>query len=162
MSTFSAVQAPPKPRLSTPTTKVDYVVTRDPEADEPETLVSNFPNRFPETAREIADLITWPEGWDDYDAPRPSPTSIRRALSWSEELYRDLDARLWIKPHISADDGGEVSFEWWKGRKKLSVYVSPKAIEYVRVEKTGSSPKIEDGPIETTQKRRELWNWLIS
>jgi hypothetical protein len=162
VSTFSPVQAPPKPKVSTPTAKVDYVVTRDPEEGEPETLVSNFPNRFPETAREIADLITWSDGWDDYDAPRPDPTAIRRALSWSEELYRDLSAGLWIKPHISSDDGGEVSFEWWKGRKKLSVYVSPKAIGYIRVEKVGSSPKMEDGLIETPKKRRELWNWLIS
>jgi hypothetical protein len=162
VSTFSAVQALPRPRESTPTTKVDYVVTRDLKGGESEALVSNFPNRFPETERKIAELMTWPEGWDDYDAPRPDPTSVRRARSWAEDLYRDLSAGLWIKPHVSADEGGEVSFEWWKGRKKLTVYISPEAVEYVKVEKVGSSVKMEDGPIETPKERRRLWNWLIS
>ena len=129
---------------------------------EPETLVRNFPNRFPETEAKIDELRNWQDGWDGYDAPKPDPTSIRRARSWAEELYKDLSAGLWIKPHISADDGGEVSFEWWRGRKKLTVYISPKAVEYIKVEKTGSSPKMEDGFIETPKKRRELWNWLIS
>lgn len=162
MSTFSAVQAPPRTKKSTPTTKVDYIVPRGTYGGEPKALVSNFPNQFPETERKIADLMTWPEGWDGYDAPKPDPTSVRHARSWAEKLYRDLSAELWIKPHVSADEGGEVSFEWWKGRKKLTVYVSPEAVEYVKVEKVGSSVKMEDGPIETSEERRRLWNWLIS
>ncbi len=162
MSTLSAVQAPPRPREKTPTTRVDYVVTRDLKESESSALVSNFPNRFPETAREIAALITWPEDWDDDDDPRPNPTSIRRALYWAEDLYRDLSAGLWIKPHVSTDDGGEVSFEWWKGRKKLSVFVSPAAVEYIIVEKLDSSVRMEDGLIETPKERLRLWNWLTS
>lgn len=162
MSTLSAVQGLSKPKESTPTTKVDYVVTRDVKGGEPEALVNNFPNRFPETEKKIFELMTWPEGWDDDEAPRPNPTSVRRARWWAEELYRDLSAGLWINPHISADEGGEVSFEWWKGRRKLSVYVSADAIEYVKVEKVGSSVKMEDGLIKTPQERRHLWYWLIS
>jgi len=162
LSTYSPVAASPKPKESTPTTNVDYVAPKGPHNDTPEALVTNFPNRFPETESKIFELETWPEGWDGYDAPRPDPTSIRRARSWAEDLYRDLSAGLWIKPHISADDCGEVSFEWWKGRKKLSVYVSPRAVEYIRVEKVGSTPKMEDGLIETPKERRKLWNWLIS
>jgi hypothetical protein len=162
VSTLTAVREPSKPREKTPTTNVDYVVTRDPNSGDPEGLISNFPDRFTETAREINDLLTWPEGWDGDDAPRPDPTAIRRALRWAEELYRDLRAGLWIKPHISADDGGEVTFEWWKGRKKLTVYVSPAAVEYVKVEKLGSSVKLEDGLIDPSKKRLALWNWLTS
>lgn len=162
MSTLSAVQAPPKPRAKTPTTNVDYVVTRDPNSGEPEGLISNFPDRFSQTAREISDLLTWPEGWDDDDAPRPNPTSIRRARLWAEELYRDLRAGLWIKPHVSADEGGEVTFEWWKGRKKLTVYVSPTAVEFIKVEKLDTSVRMEDGLIDPPKKRLVLWNWLTS
>lgn len=162
MSTIAVDQMLPKPKKSTPTTKVDYVVTRDAKRDEPDALVNNFPNRFPETEKKIVELSTWPDGWDDDEAPRPDPISVRRARSWAEELYRDLSAGLWIDPHISADEGGEVSFEWWKGRRKLSVYISADAIEYVKVEKADSSVKMEDGFIESLQERRHLWNWLIS
>jgi len=162
MSTFSAVQVTPKPKESTPTTKVDYVVTRGEYSDEPEALVNNFPNRFPELERKIDDLMTWPEGWDGYDAPKPNPASVRHARSWAEALYRDLSSGLWIEPHVSADEDGEVSFEWWKGRKKLTVYVTPKAVEYIKVDKTNSSLEMEDGSIKTPVDRRTLWNWLLS
>lgn len=162
MSTLSAVQTVSRPKELTPTTKIDYVVTRGGSSGKSEALVNNFPNRFPETERKIIELMTWPDGWDDDDVPRPNPTSVRRARSWAEDLYRDLSAGLWIKPHVSADDGGEVSFEWWKGRKKLSVYISPAAVEYIKVEKVDSSVEMEDGLIETLTERRHLWNWLIS
>ncbi len=162
MSTFSAVQAPPRPKYSTPTTKVDYVVTQHSEGGDPETLVTNFPNRFPETARRIVDLMTWPEGWNGYGAPKPNPASVRHARSWAEGLYRDLSAGLWIEPHISADEDGEATFEWWKGRKKLTVYVTSKEVEYITVEKVNSSLEMKDGFIETPEDRRRLWNWLLS
>jgi hypothetical protein len=162
VSTLTATRVQSKPREKTPTTNVDYVVTRGPNSGEPEGLISNFPDRFSETARDIYDLLTWPEGWDDDDAPRPDPTSVRRARSWAEGFYRDLKAGLWIKPHVSADDGGEVTFEWWKGRKKLSVYVSPTAVEYVKVEKLDSSVRVEDGLIDPPKKRLALWHWLTS
>ncbi len=162
MSKFSAVQAPPRPKLSTPTANVDYVVTRQSGDDEPKTLVTNFPNRFPETARRIVDLMTWPEGWNGYDAPKPNPASVRHALLWAEDLYRDLSAGLWIDPHISADEDGEATFEWWKGQKKLTVYVTSKEVEYIKVEKVNSSLEMEDGFIETPKDRRMLWNWLLS
>jgi hypothetical protein len=69
---------------------------------------------------------------------------------------------LWIEPHVSADEDGDVSFEWWKGRKKLTVYVTPKEVEYIKVDKTNSSLEMEDGSIETPVDRRILWNWLLS
>jgi hypothetical protein len=162
LSTLSMFAAPPKPQTSTPTTKVDYVVTRDVKGDEPEALVRNFPNRFPETEKKIFELMTWPEGWDGYDAPKPNPVSVTHARLWAEELYRDLSAGLWIEPHVSADEDGEVSFEWWRGRKKLTVYVTPTAVEYIKVDKTNSSLEMKDGSIETPKDRRILWNWLLS
>jgi hypothetical protein len=162
LSTLSVSAAPPKPQESTPTTRIDYVAPKDRIDGEPQALIKNFPNRFPGIERKIIDLMTWSEGWDGYDAPKPNPASVRHARSWAEELYRDLSAGLWIEPHVSADEDGDVSFEWWKGRKKLTVYVTPKAVEYIKVDKTNSSLEMEDGSIETPVDRRILWNWLLS
>ena len=110
----------------------------------------------------VVNLLTWQEGWDGYDAPKPEPESVAAAYEWVRSLYRDVSNVLWIEPRVSADDDGEVSFEWWKGRKKLTVYVFAETIEYIKVEKTETSPKMEDGSIDSPIKRRELWNWLIS
>lgn len=157
MSTLSARAKPPKPQESTPTTKVDYVAPKERNDGEPGALVKNFPNRFPETEHKIADLMTWPETWD---ASKPNPVSVRRALSWAEELYRDLSAGLWIEPHISADEDGDVVFEWRRNNKKLVVYVSPQAVEYLKIEGSAVDSDIADGTIETPKESRMLWRWL--
>jgi hypothetical protein len=112
--------------------------------------------------RKIAELLTWPEGWDGHDAPKPNPDSVKHARLWSKELHETLGAGLWIEPHISADEEGEVSFEWWKGQKKLTVYVSPREVEYIKVEKVGSSLQMNDGFILSPGECRALWKWLHS
>lgn len=110
----------------------------------------------------IADLMTWPEDWDGHGAPKPNPASVKHALSWAKELHRDLGAGLWIEPRISADEDGEVVFEWWKGQKKLAVYVTPAKVEYIKVEKANSSLEMKDGFINTPEDYHGLWNWLLS
>jgi hypothetical protein len=160
--------APPLESKKFTLTSVDYDVHRSDDVrqssdeDEPKSLYKNFPDRFSETERDIDDLLTWREGWDGHDAPKPNPASITHARSWAERLHRHVSAKLWIKPHVSADEDGDISFEWWKGRKKLTFYISPGEAEYVMVEKVDSSLKIEDGSIDTSKKLGTLWNWLIS
>ena len=70
---------------------------------------------------------------------------------------------MWIKPRISSDEYGDVTFEWWKNQKKLTVYVSSDTVEYVKVEKVDSSSlEMDDGSIETSKDGSALWHWLIS
>jgi hypothetical protein len=149
-------------------TYIDYDIRRSHDVrqgsdeGEPKALYKNFRDRFRETERHIDNLQTWQEGWDGADAPKPNPASVAHARLWAELLYRHVSEKLWIKPHISADEDGDVSFEWWKGRKKLTVYISPGEAQYVKVEKVDSSLNMEDGSIDTTEKLSNLWNWLIS
>lgn len=151
-----------EPKILTNTT-ADYYIPRGSVASRPTTLIKNFRNLFPETECKIRDLYKRPEDWDGYGAAKPNPASVAHALSWAEQLYRDVRAVLWIKPHVSSDDEGDVSFEWWQGRRKLTVYVSPDSVEYIKVERTGdSSLEMEDGSIGSREQLRVLWNWLIS
>lgn len=150
-----------KPKTSTDTI-VDYYVRQRPDDNESGVLVKNFRNQLPETERNIANLLRHVGGHVAHDAPMPNPVSVKHALSWVEKLYRDVRAELWLKPRVSADEDGEVVFEWWKGRKKLSVYISPTTAEYITVEKTGPSVTMEDGPIGMPTDRRRLWHWLTS
>jgi hypothetical protein len=158
LATF--VASPPK--AYTPTTVVDYVLHRGSGSDEPKPLYKNFRDLLPETLDNIRNLLTWPERWDGYDAPKPNPASVEHARSWAEDLYRDVRAELWIKPHVTADEEGDVVFEWWKGRKKLTVYISPETTEYIKVNRLDTGPDMQDGSVQTPQERRVLWNWLLS
>lgn len=156
-----ASPATERPKEATRTT-VDYYVRPGSDASESKALIKNFSNLFPETEHEIYNLLTWAEGWDGYDTPKPNPASVREARSWAEGLYRDVSRQLWIKPRVSADEDGDVSFEWWKGQKKITIYISPEAVDYIKVEKAGPSLEMEDGSIKTSEERLALWNWLIS
>lgn len=139
-----------------------YGTRQDSDEGKPKALHKNFRNQFPKTERDIYELLSWPERWDGYDAPKPNPASVTHARSWAEQLHRDVSAELWIKPHVIADEEGDVVFEWWKGRKKIAVYISPEAAEYVKVERLDGSSNMEDGSIETPEDRRMLWRWLIT
>lgn len=134
----------------------------EPKSIHKRSIYRNFDTPLSETERDVCDLLWWPEGWDGYDAPKPNAASIRHAHPWVRDLYRDVRAELWIKPHVSADEEGNVAFEWWKGQKKLTVYVSPGAVEYVKVERANSSLEMKDGSIEAPGDRLTLWNWLRS
>lgn len=165
MSTFLA-SLPKQPTTRATATNVSYDVDRvsgiEPQHVLKKRIHKNFRTPLTEVEQDIFNLLTQQEGWDGYDTPTPDDASIKRACLWVRELYRDVRAVLWIKPRVSADEDGAVVFEWWKGRKKLSVYVSPMISEYVKVEKVGSSVEMEEGFIGTPKDRRMLWRWLIS
>ena len=145
----------------TPTT-VNYFVHPGIGDGEPRPIYRNFGEPHRKTGEEIISLSSWPEGWNGYDAAAPSPEAIRHALSWIEDLYEDtltLDRR-WIAPHVVADADGNVVLEWWEGRKKLTIYVHPDTVEYIKVWGPDIFSDMEDGEVEGTEDHRALWRWL--
>lgn len=122
----------------------------------------NFDTPFSETERNVCKLLARTEGWNGPDSPRPDLASIEKAYSWYLQLYRNIRADLWIRPRVSSDEYGDVTFEWWKDQKKLTVYVSPETVEYVKVDKSNSSLEMDDGTIESSKESSALWHWLTS
>lgn len=70
--------------------------------------------------------------------------------------------RVWIKPNVIADANGDVVFEWWYGKKKLTVYIGDESAEYVQVWGTDVESEMSDGDAEPVSKCRALWLWLAS
>jgi hypothetical protein len=134
----------------------------EPKALDEKRVYKNFDTPFSETERNILNLRFRDEGWDGDEAPKPNRDSIAHAHQWAMSLYRDVRAGLWIKPRVSSDEDGDVTFEWWKERRKLTVYVSPETAEYVQVEKGDTALSMKDGSIDTHEKRRALWCWLTA
>jgi hypothetical protein len=62
---------------------------------------------------------------------------------------------------VTADADGAVVFEWWYGTKKLTVYVSDKSAEYVKVWGTDINSEMSDGEAESVDMCRALWLWLV-
>lgn len=52
----------------------------------------------------------------------------------------------------------EIVFEWWLSNKKLSLYIDLVAIEYF---KNWGVSYTREGQVESPEKLKELWEWLI-
>jgi hypothetical protein len=68
---------------------------------------------------------------------------------------------IWIQPNVIADAHGDVIFEWWHGKKKLTVYIEDKSTEYVQVWGTTIHAEMSNGDAEPINTCRSLWLWLV-
>ena len=116
------------------------------------------------TLAEIYDLLTWPEGWNGYDACAPKFEAVQYACHWIELFYLEIiDARLdWLEPNVTASAEGEVVFEWRHGIHRLTVYIGNQSAEYVKDWGADINTEMEDGYANSPSIRRALWKWLMN
>lgn len=115
-----------------------------------------------DTMSDLCALSSWPAGWNGYDAASPKEASINYAKEWIAALYAEArSVGEWVTPHVTADAHGDVVFEWWKGSRKLTAYVSPDAAEFVKMWGPDIDSQMEDGVVASEADRRSLWNWLM-
>lgn len=120
--------------------------------------------RISSTLAEIYDLLTWPEGWNGYDACAPKYGAVQYANHWIELFYLEIiDLRLdWLEPNVTASAEGEVVFEWRHGLNRLTVYVGNQSAEYVKDWGADINTEMEDGYANSPNIRRALWKWLMN
>lgn len=70
----------------------------------------------------------------------------------------------WYQPllNISIDD--EIVFEWWHKEKKLTIYVCPNTIDFIKVWGADMDDEMEDGSIYLSKNYAilSLWQWIAS
>lgn len=116
------------------------------------------------TLVEIYDLLTWPEGWNGYDACAPKYEAVQYADHWIELFYLEvMNLRLdWLEPNVTASAEGEVVFEWRHGINRLTVYIGNQSAEYVKDWGADINTEMEDGYANSPGIRQALWKWLIN
>lgn len=117
-----------------------------------------------ETLDQIEHQSTWNDGWNGYDARAPELGALAHAKRWIVQLFLEVNSqgREWIKPNVTASAEGEVVFEWWRRAKKLTIYVSVEAVEYVQVWGKNINTEMSDGDASSASACRTLWLWLCS
>lgn len=130
---------------------------------QPRAIYENFRTPLDETLDDINALLGWPEEWDGYQMA-PSRESVMNAFGWIKRLYGDLLAtgERWLGPLVGADAHGNVVFEWWEDHKKLTVYVRPETVEYIKVWGPDIFSDMEDGEVERAEDHQALWHWLTT
>lgn len=68
------------------------------------------------------------------------------ANSWL--AYRTPDGDL---PLVNTTDWGETCAEWWVGDRKLTLYLGPETVEYIKVWGPCLDAEMEDGVVEDFQ-----------
>lgn len=117
-----------------------------------------------DTLTQTHNLLAWRNGWNGYNSLAPNPDAVVRAENWIVQLFLEVaDSGLtWIQPNVIADANGDVVFEWWYGKKKLTVYIGEESAEYIEVWGTDIHSEISDGDAEPISTCRSLWLWLTN
>lgn len=70
--------------------------------------------------------------------------------------FKEVDYFVNVTPDL------EVLFEWFFNHKKLSVYVSEEAIDYIKIWGTNIEEEMSDGVLTNPADIIKPWKWLIS
>ncbi len=106
-------------------------------------------------------LAALPADWDGAGSAKPSPNAIANASARLPELIRVIGGGLtWREPHVSADEAGDVSFEWWQGNRKVTFYFGAESMLVVKVWGANIATEMEDQPIHHVSEFGEVWTWL--
>jgi len=129
-----------------------------------QSTTSSLPADLESTFADIDALKELKAGWNGYDVAAPKIEAIHDATEWIEQMYEDvMRSRLaWRKPHVAADENGDVTFEWWNGDQGLTIYVSADgSVSYLKDWGLDIVDDMEGGPLSTPEERRKLWAWFV-
>ena len=113
------------------------------------------------TIQAIRKLLSFRDNWDRHGSPAPRRESVNSALD-VVKVFRDSVVRSdgsWTRPHVSANEEGNVVFEWWRGERKLTIYVRSAHVAYIKVWGVDIDTEMEDGRV-TDAGFGSLWTWL--
>jgi hypothetical protein len=109
----------------------------------------------------IARIGSLETNWDGFGSVAPTNEALSFARNLVARFYASVVATglSWQTPLVTASEEGSVVFEWWKGGRKVSLYIGPQQAHYIQV--WGSDPEHEmlDGQLDEDQFQR-LWIWL--
>ena len=115
------------------------------------------------TEATLNEMYDWTESWNGYGVPRPQFGAIESARAWIRLMYIDSghSAKAWMDPHVTSNEDGNVTFEWWCANRKLTVYVSQHEAWYIKVWGPDVVNEMIDGTAESSEERQDIWSWLV-
>jgi hypothetical protein len=154
-------------RIESPTSNrvpYNYHEIRSAFDPQPGWLYDNVRYSLLGTLRRIAILPALQRSGDRYGATVPNIRSLLQSVRWIHRMYEDvrLLGKSWMEPLVSVDEFGDVVFEWWHRSRKVTVYVIPESVEYIKVGGPNIHSDMEDGELRTRQDHQDLWRWLKS
>ena len=112
------------------------------------------------TRRALQALSLRGQNWDGADSLPPSPQAIGNASARVIELFEVATAAKWKAPFVSADEHGEVSFEWWEGPRKITLYFGDQTMEMLQVWGADVETEMLHSELHDVSDFAPAWAWL--
>ena len=120
--------------------------------------------RPPEFAR-LDRLKNVGANWDGRGIEPPTQKAVQSAQFWLEHMFQGAAhaGKPWITAHITPAGEGELTFEWWRGDRKITLYFGdgPKP-EFLKVWGPHIQDQMDSGELDSVDAFRTLWAWLHS
>lgn len=110
---------------------------------------------------EIRDVGVRGHDWDGFGSAAPDSEAVTRAMTVADALVSQANSTgfAWISPLVGSNEGGDISLEWWKGDRKLTLYIGRDATEFVLSWGEDIESEMEAGELERG-KFQALWKNL--
>ena len=101
------------------------------------------------------------DDWDGYGSKKPSELTLARAKSVIAELLDIVNraGHLWLTPHITSDEDGYVTTEWYRGKRQLHLQIGEESTEYIQVWGTNIDTEMHVDFLNPGEFGT-LWEWL--
>lgn len=139
----------------------DEVTTVNIEQEEFHTQIIQYWQK-----REISDrfavLAQRKDNWDGYNSKKPTELTLVHAKHLMEEFLDSIVSaeHSWVTPFISSDEAGNVTAEWYEGKRELHAQIGENEAEYLRVWGTNIDTDMDEGFLNR-DNYLALWEWLF-
>jgi hypothetical protein len=112
--------------------------------------------------QQIDALAASPERVNRHGAMPATPGSIAHAKRWLADTHEEVWCQTpYNAAHIGPDGEGGVCFQWWCGKRKITVYVVDDEAWYLQVWDRMANGQITDGDAEPLEVRERIFKWLV-
>lgn len=103
------------------------------------------------------------DDWDGYGSAKPSDTMVARAVAEAVSFIEEAFAAglEWQHPLVGSNEEGEVSFEWWRGVKKLTIYVGAHENNFVSSWGSNIDTHMHAGVLGADEFVKQ-WRWFTT
>lgn len=122
------------------------------------------PQSFLSTKKKLDKISESVQNWNRQNKNAPNKETIAAASAWLQNIFLSLrNVEIgWISPHVTSDEDGNVVFEWWKGDKTFSVYVSKNASWFVSAWGANIQDEMTDGDASNMENQIKLFDWFLA
>lgn len=123
-------------------------------------IYNDLPDCEAERLRQLEGLT---DDWDSRGSKAPGQLAIDQAREVLRLLREGIteEGGFWVSPHITVAENGEITFEWWAGSRKLTVYCEEQRLQYLRTWGTNIELEFDEGDIASPDVFGALWHWLF-